>query len=274
MFSSLLALKPGEIVIRVPEKLLITELVVQNTALSKAIYDLDISPTNAIALVLLSLKLRNDDRWSPYFGIRFAEEAEFHVGCSFNSLMCFFDILPRSFSTPLYWSQQERAQLQGTSLDAFASQRARIINATHASLVGALREYSPALLPLDRLTADEFRWALSVVWSRSFRVRLGEDIVGALVPLGDMFNMGAPVKVCRSAANAGGGALTALTPGLGEGGGPWRSHADSNGAHCSRRADLCAVQLTAVRRSARARLWRPATCLHWCARTGLRCSEC
>lgn len=108
-------------------------------------------------------------------------------------------ILPEGFDTPLFYTPEERAWLQGSPLltwntgrelnveRSFSSIRDQINAAVSLAADGSVSEDSSAL---DGLQLAEFKWALSVAWSRSFMVQLepGGRKTAALVPVGDLWN--------------------------------------------------------------------------------------
>ena len=121
-------------------------------------------------------------------------------------------ILPDAFDTPLFWSPAERAHLRGSSLLEWAASRSsniersfgpiqeRWAGATVVGADGATRS----------LALGDFRWALSVAWSRSFMVELapGERKTAALVPLGDLLNHAEEERAnVESASDAAGAAF-------------------------------------------------------------------
>lgn len=52
----------------------------------------------------------------------------------------------------------------------------------------------PDMRWMQKVTLDEWQWALSVIWSRAFS--LGNK-GGALIPLADMFNMASPADEAK-----------------------------------------------------------------------------
>lgn len=150
------SLHPGEVVASVPASLMLTQRVAleDDPQLAKVP---GLRGTNLIALALLR-QMAPGQRWRP-----------------------FVKSLPQEQDTTLFWSEAELAELQGAELASHAAARASAIARHHGALAAALSEQAPTL--------DEFRWALSMVWSRGHTVQLdlgGRQ--GALVPLADLFN--------------------------------------------------------------------------------------
>eukprot|EP00698_Gefionella_okellyi_P007231 TRINITY_DN1758_c0_g1_i3.p1 TRINITY_DN1758_c0_g1~~TRINITY_DN1758_c0_g1_i3.p1 ORF type:complete len:347 (+),score=69.29 TRINITY_DN1758_c0_g1_i3:304-1344(+) len=142
--------------------------------LQRLLTELRVSPSNAMALTILAEKFASRSAWRPYL-----------------------DVLPATFHTPLFWSDAEMRELQNTSLAIFARQRQESVIYSAEVLQQQLRQHplGKQLFPTGTFTLETFQWALSCVWSRSFRVRLQGRDGGAMVPLADMFNMGHPVKI-------------------------------------------------------------------------------
>jgi histone-lysine N-methyltransferase SETD3 len=108
---------------------------------------------------LLQEKQRGDSFWKPYL-----------------------DILPESFpNVPLYYSDSERALLQGTFVAELLEYQKRTLLAEHAQLC----ERVPGF---QRFSAEDFIWARFAVSSRSFGLTVDGVTGRCMVPLGDMIN--------------------------------------------------------------------------------------
>ena len=180
----LVALQPipaGSELLRVPYALLLTSRAVPPDFAH-------LGQTNALALALLA-EARHPKAWALPLSI-----------------------LPDAFDTPLFWSPAERAHLRGSPLLEWAASRSSNIERSF----GPIRERwaGATVVGADgatrSLALDDFRWALSVAWSRSFMVELapGERKTATLVPLGDLLNHAEEERAnVESASDAAGAAF-------------------------------------------------------------------
>jgi histone-lysine N-methyltransferase SETD3 len=94
----------------------------------------------------------------------------------------YLDVLPQSFPTvPLYFSEPERALLQGTFVAELLEYQKRTLLAEHARLC----ERVPGF---QRFSAEDFIWARFIVTSRSFGLTVDGVMGRCLAPLADMIN--------------------------------------------------------------------------------------
>ncbi len=76
--------------------------------------------------------------------------------------------LPRSFDTPLHWTDAQLAALRAPRLAArVAAQRADLA-AAHAAMVSAAAAAEPGCLAARGVTLERFTWATEAVRSRTF----------------------------------------------------------------------------------------------------------
>ena len=148
-------LESGEVAAWIPLSLLMTNEAAAEDETLKAVS----TGTNLIALFLLRQR-EADSAWQPYVSA-----------------------LPKEIGTTLFWSEEELAELQSSELAGLARSRADAVSRHHAALTASTATTS------SFFSEDDFRWALSIVWSRGHTVQLpGVGRQGALVPLIDMFN--------------------------------------------------------------------------------------
>eukprot|EP01116_Phalansterium_solitarium_P019587 TRINITY_DN552_c0_g1_i4.p1 TRINITY_DN552_c0_g1~~TRINITY_DN552_c0_g1_i4.p1 ORF type:complete len:267 (+),score=94.82 TRINITY_DN552_c0_g1_i4:338-1138(+) len=130
-----------------------------------------LSDTNLMALALMAIDADASHPWRAYMAV-----------------------LPRQFSTTLHWPEHALAALQSSATASFTAKKKDAIR----------RQYEQAVRPLCQLherfcsadfAYDRFKWALSVLWSRSFSVQIGGESMGALVPFADMFNTAPPASI-------------------------------------------------------------------------------
>ena len=132
---------------------------------------LDLSDTDAMVVQVLAEKYRGDE--SPW--------------AAFLSSMP-----PRASMHQLhFFSPDELAHLDVSKLRNLAELRQTAIKRAYEDVREQLADFAPPEPFISpHLTADDFAWAISIVWSRSFGVPFpGEDSPApALVPVGDLFN--------------------------------------------------------------------------------------
>lgn len=97
----------------------------------------------------------------------------------------YFDALPDSFDTVLYWSDEELKRLKGSVAFGEAIKLYRNIARQYAYLSKVLQAYGDPLLPL--ISYDQYRWAVSVIMTRQNALN-PEAFNTALVPLWDNCN--------------------------------------------------------------------------------------
>jgi len=110
------AIEEGEKVLVIPETIMITSETAQNGPLGRLVARdkmLQVMPNVTLALHLLNERYKPDSHWKPYI-----------------------DILPHTFTTPLYFSKQELHLLQGSPCLPEALQQTRSI----AKLYGHLHK--------------------------------------------------------------------------------------------------------------------------------------
>jgi hypothetical protein len=219
-------IKKGSLVLSIPEKLILSMENLDNMTREQkerglppssdvALYEIlrsspeKLSPTDAIALFLVGARCQPHSRWAPYIAV-----------------------LPRNFTTTIYWSEDDLNWLQSSSLRTFTQQRKKRIAEVWSKYAPYLQKHPNFFPPLfftaersalsshnkthfdytelsGQVTVDErliptkdlrgpsglleFKWALSVVWSRVFALKPGKAH-GGLVPLADMMNAAPPTQ--------------------------------------------------------------------------------
>ncbi|KAK9841658.1 hypothetical protein WJX74_009604 [Apatococcus lobatus] len=126
----------------------------------------------------------------------------------------YLDILPSSFEDTFWWPEADRALLTGTSMGRavqeyekglvkLAGWRDQLVawcREQHGGWAGPLEDWQNGW----GLTEKATRWARSVVWSRAFRVPLGEQGHGlALVPFADLLDHDPSVHIAWHAGFTG-----------------------------------------------------------------------
>ena len=158
----------GDLVLRVPHSLMLAGDDTSN-----------IGQTNALAIALLQERTKGAaSGYGPYL-----------------------DVLPRQFNTPMFFNATERAGLRGTDVLEWSQARESNVVRTHAFLGDTYWHVASAVDAKAGGTSavssaadlDDFKWALSIAWSRGFALSMrtvanGESRRPCLVPVGDAFN--------------------------------------------------------------------------------------
>ncbi|KAL6717353.1 hypothetical protein ACLMJK_005268 [Lecanora helva] len=106
--------------------------------------------------------------------------------------------LPTSYSSCIFFNDDDLEVCAGTSLYTIAKQLKRQIEEDHAGLVARIFGQYQDLFPLNKFTIDDYKWALSTIWSRGmdFMLPHGKSI-RLLAPFADMLNHSSEVKQCH-----------------------------------------------------------------------------
>ncbi|KAL6009051.1 hypothetical protein ACLOJK_022278 [Asimina triloba] len=153
-------LPSNEVVLQVPKNLWINPDAV--AASDIGIVSSGLKPWVAVALFLLREKARPDSPWRSYL-----------------------QILPQSTHSPIFWSEEELSELQGTQL---LSTTLGVKDYVQSEFVKVEEE---VVLPNSHIfpspiTLDDFLWAFGILRSRAFSQLRGENLV--LIPLADLIN--------------------------------------------------------------------------------------
>lgn len=139
-------LNSGDLVISVPEEMLITAKTVKESDIGKQLIKLPLKPFLMLCVFILYEKHRGKSSfWHPYIST-----------------------LPRFFNTPAYFNEEELNALP-SSLHEQCVTQVNIVHESYEELKGLL-ESSTSIVDkkfLDNLTFHEFRWAWFVVNTRS-----------------------------------------------------------------------------------------------------------
>lgn len=156
---------PNTVCMSVPRRCLITVEMGQATPIGQAILksDLDLDAPKHIYLMIYLLWDRKVNGANSFF----------HP---------YYEILPRTLrNMPIFWSQEELAQLQGSYLLYQIADRNQAITEDYHSIC--------QIAPLQNIcTLQEFKWARMCVCSRNFGLQIDGHRTSALVPHADMLN--------------------------------------------------------------------------------------
>lgn len=157
---------PNTTCLQIPRKCLITVEMGQATPLGQAILnsDLDLDAPKHIFLMIYILWDRKHNGRNSFF----------HP---------YYQILPRTLKNmPVFWSQEELANLEGSYLLSQIADRNEAIAEDYHSIC----QVAPELQ--DLCTLEEFKWARMCVCSRNFGLQIDGHRTSALVPHADMLN--------------------------------------------------------------------------------------
>ncbi|KAI4158586.1 MAG: hypothetical protein LQ342_007284 [Letrouitia transgressa] len=116
----------------------------------------------------------------------------------YNGLRRHVTALPTSYSSSIFFTENELEVCAGTSLYTITKQLKRQIEEDYAGLVARIFGQYQDLFPLDKFTIEDYKWALSTVWSRGMDFVLPDgNSIRLLAPFADMLNHSSEVKQCH-----------------------------------------------------------------------------
>ncbi|KAH0490858.1 hypothetical protein TgHK011_002309 [Trichoderma gracile] len=117
----------------------------------------------------------------------------------YDGLRAHVSALPGSYSSSIFFSEEELEVCAGTSLYTITKQLEQRIEDDYRQLAVRVFARHPDLFPLDKLTIEDYKWALCTVWSRSMDFALPDgSSIRLLAPFADMLNHSAEVKQCHA----------------------------------------------------------------------------
>ncbi|PTB66620.1 N-methyltransferase [Trichoderma citrinoviride] len=106
--------------------------------------------------------------------------------------------LPGSYSSSIFFSDEELEVCAGTSLYTITKQLQQKIEDDYRELVVRVLAQHPDLFPLNKFTIEDYKWALCTVWSRSMDFTLPDgSSLRLLAPFADMLNHSSEVQQCH-----------------------------------------------------------------------------
>ncbi|KAG1710816.1 hypothetical protein DVH05_013541 [Phytophthora capsici] len=101
----------------------------------------------------------------------------------------FIASLPTTFDLPVFWSELELNELQGTNVLLLTRLMKQHLQRDFDNIHQAVVDDFPEIFAsLPTITLEDYTWAMSVIWSRAFGVTRGEKYLRVLCPAMDMFN--------------------------------------------------------------------------------------
>ena len=159
----------GETLISVPYNMCITpDAIVQNQLLQPIFSDnagIVDYPDEVLAIGLMHAKLFPSEK------------------CSWSKHV---SMLPTDFNTTIFWSEAELEEMKGNMVYHLTKMMLRQIETDYNSIHAALAEAYPELL--GGVTIELYKWALSVVYSRSLEITRQGNNTRCIVPVLDMAN--------------------------------------------------------------------------------------
>ncbi|OQR94951.1 hypothetical protein ACHHYP_00796 [Achlya hypogyna] len=100
----------------------------------------------------------------------------------------FIRSMPQTFDTPIFWPDAVFQELRGTNVALLGSMMRQQIIADYTSIHRPIFQRYPKLFDANALSISDYKWALSVIWSRAFGVVKDGEYLHVLCPAMDMFN--------------------------------------------------------------------------------------
>ncbi|UKZ61624.1 uncharacterized protein TrAtP1_002884 [Trichoderma atroviride] len=107
--------------------------------------------------------------------------------------------MPARYSSSIFFNEDELEVCAGTSLYTITKQLEERIEDDYRVLVMRVFTQHPDLLPLAKISIQDYKWALCTVWSRAmdFVLPNGKPL-RVLAPFADMINHSPEVKQCHA----------------------------------------------------------------------------
>ncbi|KAL6807578.1 SET domain-containing protein [Trichoderma sp. SZMC 28013] len=107
--------------------------------------------------------------------------------------------LPASYSSSIFFEEDELEVCAGTSLYTITKQLEQRIEDDYKGLIMRVLGLHPDLFPLDKFTIADYKWALCSLWSRAMDFVLPDvKSLRVLAPFADMLNHSPEVKQCHA----------------------------------------------------------------------------
>lgn len=157
----------GQVVLELPKNLWISMDTVSGSEIGKLCQGL--RPWVAISLFILREKSRSDSPWSPYLRI-----------------------LPEVLDSPMFWSEEELAELKGTQLLNSTLGYKDYVQNEFLKVQEEIIDPNRHLFDFD-IAQKDFLWAFGILRSRTFPPFTGNNL--AMVPFADFVNHGFSINV-------------------------------------------------------------------------------
>ncbi|KAK5629072.1 hypothetical protein RRF57_004787 [Xylaria bambusicola] len=106
--------------------------------------------------------------------------------------------LPESYSSSIFFAEDELEVCAGTSLYNITKQLERQIEDDYKELYVRVLGRHRDLFPLEKFTMEDYKWALCTVWSRAMDFKLPDgNSFRLLAPFADMLNHSSEIQQCH-----------------------------------------------------------------------------
>jgi histone-lysine N-methyltransferase SETD3 len=156
-------IEKGEIMLSVPFKFLMSPKGAGESKVGEAFKQIALPSSIIMALYLIHEKNDPQSFWKPWL-----------------------DILPETVPSTLSFDQKEMAELEGSMMQSITARRQAAIAQEHELVLRTLQVNYTALFPNETFTLEAYRWATTIVSSRSIIVTSGNVTVPLLVPYVDL----------------------------------------------------------------------------------------
>ncbi|KAJ3238722.1 hypothetical protein HDU81_007302 [Chytriomyces hyalinus] len=107
--------------------------------------------------------------------------------------------IPEEYTASVFFSDEALRICEGSSLHALTVQSMDQIEQDFRSLLQRIFLSHPQVFPINKITLDEYKWALFTVWSRAMDFQLSETkSLRGIVPFLDMANHSFSVPQCHA----------------------------------------------------------------------------
>jgi len=155
-------IKPGELMLSVPFKFLISPKTAGDGPLGPALKEIALPSSIVLTLFLINEKTDPGSFYQPWLSI-----------------------LPDQVSSSLFFSDEEMQELEGSMMQSITMQRREVLAQEYSEVMKILSVNHSALFPADKFTQEAYTWATSIVASRSITVNAGNVTVPVIVPFAD-----------------------------------------------------------------------------------------
>jgi len=155
-------IKKGDTVLDIPFSMMLTLKSASAGPLARVISEKQMNPTVIMALHLMN---ERNNASSPY--------------------KAWLDVLPTAFETPMFWTDDDLAHLNGSSTLSVIKRRKDSVSKDYKTIFDVLFEEYPELFSKEVYTLESFTWAISTVWSRSFVFSIEDQLIPVIVPFAD-----------------------------------------------------------------------------------------
>ncbi|KAK6510245.1 hypothetical protein TWF481_004962 [Arthrobotrys musiformis] len=116
----------------------------------------------------------------------------------YNGLRSHVEALPTSYSSSIFFTDDELEVCAGSSLYTITKQLEQQIQDDYQTLVERLFGQYLDIFSLGKFTIEDYKWALCTLWSRAMDfVQPDGKSIRLLAPFADMFNHSSDVKECH-----------------------------------------------------------------------------